>query len=104
MKPGDLVVCIEDGFGWLHADGTKRVEPGVTVPVLRNVYTIREIVDGHMSPGQKAIGLLFEEIVNKPAQTASDGIIEPSFNVLAFKRIVTPDIGCFTEMLNKVDS
>lgn len=86
---GQQVVCVNDRFsrdpGWR---GTVR-----TFPILRSIYTIREI---HVE--EPLIGFCFEEIVN-PSTWFASGYGEPAFNSLNFRPVKPTSIATFEMLL-----
>ena len=90
---GKQVVCIDMG-PWTNFDTGKRVK--FQTPIMDMVYTIRSLQpfpwDMH--------GLRFEEIRNEPAMSR-DGMMEPSFHVVAFRPVRPTSIDIFTEILKK---
>ena len=94
FRVGQKVVCISaEGF----------IDLGEIFPVVREIYTIREIKDYH----DGICGLRLAEIVNKP-KFYRGGVTECWFASNRFRPLVerTTDISIFTAMLkpSKVDA
>lgn len=82
MKPGELVICINDTF----APEVIRIIP--FRPKRGKIYTIRQLVYHNIN---NKTGLLLEEIVNDPILLPNlSGLFEPSFDVNRFVPIDTP--------------
>ena len=81
MDVGDKVVCIE-GFG--HAAH----ERGITVPVVGEIYTIRNWDQGHRVENKHVRYFRFMEFSNGPMFDSETGLTdEPSFSEKAFRKV-----------------
>jgi hypothetical protein len=82
MKPGSLVVCINDVFSSIVV----KLIPNR--PKQGKIYTIRQLVN-HETNGKT--GILLEEITNEPLLLPSiDGMFEPSFDINRFVPLDIP--------------
>lgn len=93
MKPGDIVVCINDKF---PPEQAIRIP---NKPKQDRSYIIRKITY-HQSKG--LIGILLEEITNPLIPHPILGWIEPDFNIDRFRKIDDlPEIGEIMEEVEK---
>ena len=91
MKPGDLVICINDKFDEVAAIKIPYL------PKLNKVYEVRQIVE---YPHQNRVGINLVEIVN-PQVPLSGRMIEPTFDVKRFQ--IIEDIPAMEEIMMQVN-
>jgi hypothetical protein len=91
MKPGDLVICINDKFDEVTAIRIPHK------PKLNKVYEVRQIVE---YPNQNRVGINLVEIVN-PQIPLSGRMIEPTFDIKRFQ--VIENIPAMEEIMMQVN-
>ena len=97
-KPGDYVVCIKEVTSH-HKDTNlekiwRKLVPNL--PVVSCVYSLREVYNRG-----GVIGIRLNEIHNPIAKFA-DGFTEGAFQSQYFRKVITPNIDCFHQLLTNI--
>jgi hypothetical protein len=95
MKPGDIVVCINDIFD------SKAIELIPNRPKKDKIYTIRNIIK---YPITNKVGVLVEEITNEPILHPNmSGLFEPTFDITRFAPILPDEVNSeINEYINEL--